>query len=142
MQRGGQRMRVNVQLIDAESGSHLWAERFDKSVADLFDMQDETVARLANALEAQLINAEARRAEGVQNPDALDFLFQGQAWMNRGLTPEHLDRARGFFGRALEIDGGCVEALVGGAVVEAIDGILFASGDRVSRVAAAEATLT
>ena len=44
-------MRVNVQLIDAETGNHLWAERFDKPLADLFDMQDEIVARLAGALE-------------------------------------------------------------------------------------------
>ena len=54
VQRGGNRMRVNVQLIDAETGNHLWAERFDKPLADLFDMQDEIVARLANTLNAQL----------------------------------------------------------------------------------------
>ena len=47
VQRSANRMRVNVQLIDAESGNHLWADRFDKPVADLFDMQDEIVARLA-----------------------------------------------------------------------------------------------
>ena len=64
VQRGGNRMRVNVQLIDAETGNHLWAERFDKPLADLFDMQDEIVARLAGALNAQLAAAEARRAEG------------------------------------------------------------------------------
>ena len=51
VQRSGRRMRVNVQLIDAEAGSHLWAERFDKPVADLFDMQDEIVARLAERAE-------------------------------------------------------------------------------------------
>ena len=55
VQRGGNRLRINVQLIDAETGNHLWAERFDKPVADLFDMQDEIVARLANALNAELI---------------------------------------------------------------------------------------
>ena len=54
VQRGGSRMRVNVQLIDAETGNHLWAERFEKPVADLFDMQDEIVSRLANTLNAQL----------------------------------------------------------------------------------------
>ena len=59
VQRSGNRMRVNVQLIDAETGNHLWAERFDKTVADLFDMQDEIVARLAGALNAQLVAAEA-----------------------------------------------------------------------------------
>ena len=54
VQRGGNRMRVNVQLVDAETGSHLWAERFDKPLTDLFDMQDEIVGRLANALSAQI----------------------------------------------------------------------------------------
>src|SRR5579863_9510638 len=63
VQRGGNRIRVNVQLIDAETGNHLWAERFDKPIADLFDMQDEIVARVANALNTQFIVAEARLAE-------------------------------------------------------------------------------
>ena len=76
VQRGGNRMRVNVQLIDAETGNHLWAERFDKPVADLFDMQDEIVARLANALNAQLVAAEARRAEQAPNPDSMDLFFR------------------------------------------------------------------
>ena len=79
VQRGGNRLRVNVQLIDAETGNHLWAERFDKPVADLFDMQDEIVSRLANTLDAQLIAAEARRAERSLHPrcDGLVFPRQG-----------------------------------------------------------------
>src|SRR5215831_9700409 len=68
VQRGRNRLRVNVQLVDAETGNHLWAERFDKPVADLFDMQDEIVSRLANTLDAQLIAAEARRAERSLHP--------------------------------------------------------------------------
>ena len=75
VQRSGNRLRVNVQLIDAETGNHLWAERFDKPVADLFDMQDEIVSRLANALDTQLIAAEARRAERSLDPDSMDFFF-------------------------------------------------------------------
>jgi len=63
VQRASSRMRVNVQLIDPESGCHLWAERFDKPVADLFDMQDEIVSRLANTLNVKLLAAGARRAE-------------------------------------------------------------------------------
>jgi TolB-like protein/class 3 adenylate cyclase len=55
VQRSGKRFRVNVQLIDAETANHIWAERFDKLVADLFDTQDEIVSLLANALNAQLI---------------------------------------------------------------------------------------
>ena len=77
VQRGGNRMRVNVQLIDAETGNHLWAERFDKPLADLFDMQDEIVARLAGALNTQLVAAEARRAEQAPNPELDGPLFSG-----------------------------------------------------------------
>src|SRR5262249_30163191 len=84
VQRSGSRMRVNVQLIDAQSGNHLWADRFDKPVADLFDMQDEIVARLANALNTQLIIAEAQRAERAPSPDSMDLYFQGMSWYNRG----------------------------------------------------------
>src|SRR6516165_5081480 len=71
VQRGGNRMRVNVQLIDAETGAHLWAERFDKPVADLFEMQDEIVSLLANRLGHELQLAEARRAERSANPDSM-----------------------------------------------------------------------
>jgi hypothetical protein len=69
VQRSGNRMRVNAQLIEAETGLHLWAERFDKPIADLFDMQDEIVARLARTLSTQLVAAEAARAERVPTPD-------------------------------------------------------------------------
>jgi TolB-like protein len=62
-------MRVSVQLIDAQTGTHLWAERFDKIIADLFAMQDEIVARLAIQLKRQLIAAEARHAERAPHPD-------------------------------------------------------------------------
>ena len=83
VQRGGNRMRVNVQLIDAETNSHLWAERFDKPLTDLFDMQDEIVARLAGALDAQLVAAEARRAESAQS--RLDgLLFSGYGLVQQG----------------------------------------------------------
>jgi adenylate cyclase len=83
VQRASSRMRVSVQLIDAESGNHLWAERFDKPLTDLFDMQDEIVGRLANALSAQLLSAEARRSELKPNPDAMDLCFQGWALLHR-----------------------------------------------------------
>ena len=88
VQRRGDRMRVNVQLIEAETGAHLWAERFDKPVADLFDIQDEIVARLANRLRVELIDVEARRAEKSPNPDSMDLVFQGNAILKpRSYTP-------------------------------------------------------
>ena len=101
VQRGGNRLRVNVQLIDAETGNHLWAERFDKPVADLFDMQDEIVSRLANALNAELIAAEARRAELSANPDATDLVFQGWALFNRGMDSRIHDTSARLFRASL-----------------------------------------
>ena len=118
VQRGGNRMRVNTQLIDAATGNHLWAERFDKPFADLFDMQDEIVARLASQLGTQLITAEARRAERAPNPDSLDLYFQGMAWIAKGRTPEYLSRARDYFDRALTLDPGNIDALVWRAYVD------------------------
>ena len=125
VQRGGNRMRVNVQLIDAETGNHLWAERFDKPLADLFDMQDEIVARLAGALNAQLVAAEARRAEQAPNPNSMDLYFQGLAWFNKGLTPDNVAQARSFFDRALSADPDNVDALIGSALADVVDGRKF-----------------
>jgi TolB-like protein len=122
VQHSGSRLRVNAQLIDAETGNHLWAERFDKPVADLFDMQDEIVSRLANALDAQLIEAEALRAQRSLHPDSMDLYFQGMAWLNKGPTPEHLTQARGFFERALAIDPRNVEALVRHSAGKCVNG--------------------
>jgi TolB-like protein len=119
VQRGGNRVRVNVQLIDAETGNHLWAERFDKPVADLLDMQDEIVARFARALNTQLIVAEARRAEQVPHPDSMDLWFRGMACLNRGWTPDHMAEARTYFERALALDTGNLEAHIGCGFVDA-----------------------
>jgi adenylate cyclase len=73
VQRDGTRVRVNAQLIDAQSGAHLWADRFEEDASDLFKLQDEVVARLANALGYELVKAEAEKGGGVQNPDAIDL---------------------------------------------------------------------
>jgi TolB-like protein/class 3 adenylate cyclase len=142
VQRGGMRMRVNVQLIDAQSGNHLWAERFEKPVTDLFDMQDEIVARIANTLNAQLVEVEARRADRAPTPDSLDLYFQGLAWVNKGVTLENMAKARDFFERALALDPINVDARVGMATVDANVGVAFVTDDRVARLAAAEAAAT
>ena len=141
VQRGGNRMRVNVQLIDAETGSHLWAERFDKPLSDLFDMQDEIVARLANALNTELVAAEARRAEQAPNPDSADLYFQGLACWNRAWTPDNLARARGFFDRALTTDPDNVDALIGSARADVVEGALLFVTDPAAAFAEAEAKL-
>jgi TolB-like protein len=141
VQRGGNRLRVNVQLIDVETGNHRWAERFDKSVADLFDMQDEIVSRLANTLSCQLIEIEARRAERTLHPHAMDLYFQGKALANKGATPEYRTQARGFFERSLVLDPGNIDALVGIAAVDAASAASHMVDDRGARFVAAEAIL-
>jgi TolB-like protein/class 3 adenylate cyclase len=142
VQRSGNRMRINAQLIDAQSGSHLWAERFERPVTDLFEMQDEIVARIANTLNAQLIAAEARRAERAPTPDSLDLYFQGEAWVNRGVTFETMTNARAYFERALALDPANVDALAGLAQVDANLAISLSTDDKAARFAAAEAAAT
>ena len=142
VQRSGNRLRVNVQLLEAETGSHLWAERFDKLLADLFDMQDEIVSRLASQLNAKLIAAEAFRAERTPKPDSMDLYFQGLASINRGSTPAHVTEARDFFERALALDSGNIDALVGVASAQGFVGGAFLLDDRSAHLAAAESTVT
>ena len=131
-------MRVNVQLIDAEAGHHLWAERFDKPLVDLFNVQDEIVARLAGALNAELVAAEARRAEQARTPNSMDHYFQGLAGLNMGVTPDHVARARGFFDRALAVDPDNVDALVGSAGADAVQALSLFVTDPMAAFAAAE----
>ena len=142
VQRSGKRMRINAQLIDTQSGSHLWAERFERPVTDLFEMQDEIVARIANTLNAQLIAAEARRAERAPTPNSLDLYFQGEAWVSKGVTFENLTKARAFFERALVLDPANVDAIAGMAQVEANFAISLSTDDKAARFAAAEASAT
>jgi TolB-like protein len=141
VQRGGSRLRINVQLIEAESGNHLWAERFDKPIADLFDMQDEIGARLANQLGTELVTAEARRAARAPHPDSMDLYFQGMAYVNRGSDPVSLTQARRFFEQALSLDAGNIEAMVGAAFVDVMRGTSVQSSDRTARLMEAETSL-
>jgi TolB-like protein/class 3 adenylate cyclase/Tfp pilus assembly protein PilF len=141
VQRGDDRLRVNVKLVDAETGAHLWADRFDKPVASLFDMQDEIVSRLANQLQAQLTEEEARRSERSLHPSSMELYFQGRALLNKAWVHRNLAPARDNFERALIIDPKNIEAMVGTALVDAILGANWMSEDRVTLLATAEATL-
>jgi TolB-like protein len=141
VQRGGSRLRVNVQLIDSETGSHLWGERFDKPIADLFDMQDEIVSSLANRLGQELAAAEARRAERAASPDSMDHYFLGLAQFNKGVTAELFDKARSHYDRAIELDQNNVEALTARAWIDVIFAANYLSDDRVERYRSAEALL-
>ncbi|HEY6518719.1 MAG TPA: tetratricopeptide repeat protein, partial [Roseiarcus sp.] len=140
IQRGGSRMRINVQLIDAITGNHLWADRFDKPMADLFDMQDEIVSQLANQLRPELLAAEARRAETMADPDSVDLYFQGVQQFNKGGV-DNIEAARGYFERAVALDPTNIDALVGAARADVLVGAIYTTEHRAERLADAEALL-
>ena len=140
VQRDQNQVRVNAQLIDAESGGHLWAERFDRPLANLFSMQDEIVASLASQLGVELITDEARRAERVPAPNSMDLYFQGMAWFNKGRNPDDLARARGFFQRALALDPGNLDAALGMAAADYQVAIGYSVDDKTERLHSIEAS--
>jgi TolB-like protein len=141
IQRAGNRMRVNVQLIDAETGNHLWADRFDKPLGDPFDTQDEIVARLANLIRTQVTAAEAKRAKRAPNPDAIDFYLQGRALWDKGITAENLAEARLLFERALALNPADVRARVAIANMDIANALSFSPDDRVERLLGTETVL-
>jgi TolB-like protein/class 3 adenylate cyclase len=142
VQRSGDRIRVNVQLIDAESGNHLWADRFDKAMGDLLQVQDEIVARVANALNAPLMAAEAQRAERSAEPASIDWYFQGMAWVNKGLRPDWLAQARSCFEKAAAIDPTNLEAQIGIGMVDTLRGVVCAGDNPAGAFDSAERLLT
>jgi TolB-like protein len=102
VRRSGNRVRVNTQLIDAETDAHLWAERFDRDTDDLFALQDEITSRIAVELNLELIAAEAARP--IDHPDALDYIFRGRAAQSKPPTRDTYAEAVGWFERALGLD--------------------------------------
>jgi TolB-like protein/DNA-binding winged helix-turn-helix (wHTH) protein len=108
VQRSGNQVRVNAQLIDAETGAHLWAERFDRDIGDLFALQSEITSRIAIALNLELIRAEAARP--TDNPNAMDYILKGRAAFAKGYTRESAAEAIPLFERALALDPRSVEA--------------------------------
>jgi TolB-like protein len=113
VQRDQNRVRVNAQLIDGKTGAHLWADRFEESITDLFKLQDEIVARLANSLGYELARAEAQRSVHSTDPDAIDLMMRGWAVLWQPMTKESTALARDYFERAIRIDPQNAEAMVG-----------------------------
>jgi len=125
VQRDGARVRVNAQLIDAESGAHLGVDRFEEDVADLFKLQDEVVARLARTLQVELVNAEAQRSlhDRARNPDAIDLTMRGFALLNQPIAKAFRYEALDLFEQALKLDPTNADALAGAAYVDFSDSI-------------------
>ncbi len=108
VRRADNRVRVNAQLIDAETDAHLWAERFDGDAGDLFALQDEITSRIAAALDLELVGAEAAR--GTDHPDALDYILRGRAVTAKPRTRENWAEMISLFEHALTLDPRSVDA--------------------------------
>ncbi len=128
VQRDQNRVRVNAQLIDAASGAHLWAERFEEDIADLFKLQDQVVARLGNTLGFELVRAEASKSARSTNPDAIDLTMRGWAVLWQGIQQRSMTEkqaiyyaARPLFEQALAIDPNYADALAGDAMTYMVD---------------------
>ena len=130
VQRDQNRVRVNAQLIDAETGAHLWAERFEEDLADLFKLQDQVVARLGNALGFELVKAEAEKSARSRNPDAIDLYMRGRALVLQTVqqpAKDKNDAALALFEQALKIDPNDANALAGEAQCYLIEYVYFAN---------------
>jgi len=108
VRRSGNQIRVNAQLIDATTDTHLWAERFDRDMGDLLALQNEITGQIANALGVELIAAEAARR--TKHPDALDYILRGRAVLLKPRTPDTYAEAIGLYERGLTLDPQSVDA--------------------------------
>jgi len=108
VRRLSNQVRVNAQLVEAETGAHLWAERFDRDTSDLFAVQNEITSRIALTLQLELVGAEVARP--VERSDATDYILRGRAASYKSPTREAYAEAVGWFERALSLDPGSVEA--------------------------------
>src|SRR4029077_21112789 len=90
IRRSGNQIGVNAQLIDAATNAHLWAERFDNDIGDLFAIQNEITSRIANTLDWELIGAET--VHPTDRPDALDYLLRGRAVQGTGNVRENVEK--------------------------------------------------
>jgi adenylate cyclase len=105
IRKAGNRVRITAQLIDASSGGHLWAERFDRELTDIFATQDEVVDKIVAALAVKLTQREEqqRRRRGTHHVEAYDFWWRARELLGRG-TRDAAVQARAMHRRAIEID--------------------------------------
>jgi TolB-like protein/class 3 adenylate cyclase len=105
VQRGGDRIRINVKLAETATGRHLWAERYDRKAQDLFQVQDEIVQMIVGTLVARVSISERMRAlhQKPENLKAYDFYLRGRAAF-QGWSADSNTQARAFFTKAIELD--------------------------------------
>jgi len=105
VRKAANRVRITGQLVDAAAGTHLWAERFEGSLDDIFELQDQVAASVVGAIAPQLERAEIERAKRkpTENLGAYDYYLRGMAHLHRG-TREAIDEALPLFEQAIALD--------------------------------------
>ena len=105
VRKAANRVRITGQLIDASAGTHLWAERFEGSLDDIFELQDQIATSVVGAIAPELERAEIERAKRkpTENLGAYDYYLRGMADLHRG-TREAIDEALVLLGKAIELD--------------------------------------
>jgi adenylate cyclase len=123
LQRTENRVRINAQLIDAESEATIWSDRFDGDWTVSMQLQDKITGRLARRLDLEITDEESRRAQSERpdNPNAVDLTMRAWALLNQPYSPEQLARSRELFEQALSAEPGLAKALVGLAQTLAIE---------------------
>jgi TolB-like protein/Flp pilus assembly protein TadD len=123
VRRVDSRVRVGVQLIETENGGHVWADRFDRELADTLDIQDEITKRIALALHYTMTDVASHRARNRRsnNLSARDLEARGDAAQYKPTSKATMAEARGFYERALEIDDQSIRAWGGLALVHVAD---------------------
>jgi adenylate cyclase len=136
----GERVRVNIHLVETKEGSQLWSERFDTERNSILQVQDEIVSRVSRAIGLKVVDIEARRSwrERPSNAEFIDLIMRGRAVLNRPSSPATMIDARNLFEQALEVQPDNADALAGVAttlVFEFLNGYYETEGDKRLRTA-------
>ncbi len=131
VRKSGNRLRITAQLIDTASGHHVWVEKFDRDLEDVFALQDEITERIAATLEPALEKAELMRSSAKQpgNLDAWDYYLRGRSYLHE-FTKQGTAKAREMFERAIELDPTYSRALADLAWTHSRDLLLEHTDDR------------
>ncbi len=140
LRRAGNRIRVSAQLTEGETGKHVWAERYDRDLADIFAVQDEITEAVTTAIAPAIGHAEQQRAMR-KPPDSLDAwgAFQRGVWHMMAFTAADVERAREFFQKAIDLDPNFVGGYYGlaGALIQSAN--IFMNAEPAEALATAEA---
>src|SRR5690606_14216940 len=140
VRKGGSRVRITAQLIDAATGAHVWAERYDRAIGDLFAVQDEITAAIVGVVARELMGAEMQKARR-KDPASLDAWenLMRAIWHSLRLTEADGAEARRFARAALSLDPGLARAYVVHAMCDVWDVLNGRSADPPATLASAHA---